>query len=224
MSMSPLPSRPSRLSRLCAVILSNAIVGLARVVTGVRPEWRGCQPTPRQRIYVANHTSHGDFVLIWTVLPIGMRRQTRPVAAADYWGGEGLCGFVGRVVFRAALVERAGNPAKGSPIETLKGVLSTGASLIFFPEGTRNTGNETLLPLKSGIYHLAAAFPGVEIVPVWIDNISRVMPKGEFLPIPLLCKVAFGTPIWLQPGEDKAGFLGRIRDGLLALAPPENAR
>jgi 1-acyl-sn-glycerol-3-phosphate acyltransferase len=211
-------------SRISAALLSNAIIGFARIVTGVRAEWQGCQPEPRQRIYVGNHTSHGDFLLIWAVLPEALRSETRPVAAADYWGGAGLRGFVGRVVFRAALVERAGDRANGSPIETLKRVLESGASLIFFPEGTRNTGEEALLPLKSGIFHLAAACPDVEIVPVWIDNVSRVMPKGEFLPVPLLCKVTFGKPIALLHAEDKTDFLERLRAGLLALAPPETLR
>ena len=57
--------------------------------------------------------------------------------------------------------------------------LDTGASLIVFPEGTRNTTEAKLLPFKSGIYHLASRRPDVEFVPVWIENLHRVMPKGE---------------------------------------------
>ena len=90
------------LARLVAML----IAGLARVLTGVLPIWRGCLPEFRQRIYIANHTSHGDFVLIWTVLPHALRRQTRPVAALDYWGGGGIRGFIGREVFNAVLVDR----------------------------------------------------------------------------------------------------------------------
>ena len=39
----------------------------------------------KQRVYYANHCSHGDFVLIWAALPDALRQHTRPVAGADYW-------------------------------------------------------------------------------------------------------------------------------------------
>jgi 1-acyl-sn-glycerol-3-phosphate acyltransferase len=92
------------------------------------------------------------------------------------------------------------------------------SSLILFPEGTRNMGEEPLLPFKSGLYHLAKARPGIELVPIWIENLNRVMPKGEFVPIPLLCTVTIGAPIMLGAGEDKEVFLDRSRNSLLALA------
>jgi hypothetical protein len=45
----------------------------------------------------------------------------------------------------------------------------------------------------------------------------RILPKGELLPVPLLGRVIFGAPMKLQPGEEKAAFLTRARDHLLAL-------
>ena len=78
---------------------------------------------------------------------------------------------------------------------------------------------ERLLPFKSGLYHLARAHPEAVPVPVWIENLNRVMPKGELVPIPLLCTVTFGPPLPVAAGEDKAGYLGRARAALLALAP-----
>lgn len=209
------------MSGVLATITARLIAGLARVVTGVSAEWRGCRPEPRQRVYFANHSSHGDFVLIWTVLPPELRRLTRPVAAADYWGGAGLRHFFGAEVFRAVLIERNGAQGPGAALAAMAEALKGGSSLIIFPEGTRNTGEEPLLPLHAGIYILAAGFPAVEFVPVWIDNISRVMPKGEFLPIPLLCSVKFGAPIALEPGEHRHAFLARARDALLALKPTD---
>lgn len=208
------------LKKLSARLIAMSVAGFARALTGVLPNWRGCLPEARQRVYFANHTSHGDFVLIWTVLPHELRKRTRPVAALDYWGGTGVRGFIGREVFNAVLVDRHAGAAGQDPVAVVAAALSEGASLIFFPEGTRNTTGEELLPFKSGLYRLAQARPEVEFVPVWIDNISRVMPKGEFFPVPLLCSVTFGAPVEMR-GDDKTAFLARARSALLALKPAE---
>jgi 1-acyl-sn-glycerol-3-phosphate acyltransferase len=207
-------------ARLCAA----AVTAGARLVTGVRGSWQGCLPEPRPRVYFANHRSHGDFLLIWTVLPPAVRRRTRPVAAEDYWGRGGLREFFGRRVFDALLVARDGTRHDDQdPIAPLAAALAAGASLIFFPEGTRNTTTEPLLPFRSGLYRLARACPAAELVPVWIDNLNRVLPKGEFVPVPLLCTVIFGAPIAPEPDEDSRPFRERSRQALLALAPREPA-
>ena len=197
---------------------ATAVAAFARLITGVRGEWRGCAPDPQCRIYFANHRSHADFVLIWTVLPAPLRRLTRPVAGADYWLKSELRKFIGRRVFRAVLIDRSPVTRDTDPIAVMAAALDQRSSLILFPEGTRNTGDEPLLPFKSGLYHLARARPDVELVPIWIENLNRVMPKGEFVPIPLLCTVTIGAPIRLGADEDKSAFLDRSRHSLLALA------
>jgi 1-acyl-sn-glycerol-3-phosphate acyltransferase len=212
------------LARLVARLFAMSVAGLARVLTGVLPNWRGCLPEARQRVYIANHTSHGDFVLIWTVLPHVLRRRTRPVAALDYWGGSGIRGFIGREVFNAVLIDRKAAATGQDALAVVIDAVGDGASLIYFPEGTRNTTDEVMLPFKSGLYRLAKARPDLEIVPAWIDNMARVMPKGEFMPVPLLCSVTFGTPLLLQPDEDKAVFIARARNAVLALKPEERDR
>jgi len=207
------------MAHVLEALAAAAVTGFARIVTGVRGNWRDCAPDPRPRVYFANHNSHGDFVLIWTVLPPALRRLTRPVAGADYWNVSPLRRFFGTRVFRAVLIDRNPTTRQGDPIALMAASLDTGTSLILFPEGTRNTTDERLLPFKSGLFHLAGARPQVELVPVWIENLNRVMPKGEFVPIPLLCTVTFGAPLRLQAGEDKAAFLERARAALLAAAP-----
>ncbi len=203
------------LEDLCASI----VTGLARLITGVRGEWRGCAPAPRTRIYFANHNSHLDFVLIWSVLPRAVRQVTRPVAGADYWLKGGVRRLFGERVFNAVLIDRTAASQDVHPVARMLKALDDGSSLILFPEGTRNLTEARLLPFKSGLYHLGKARPDVELVPVWIENLNRVMPKGEIVPIPLLCTVTFGAPMQVATGEDKGTFLERSRTALLTLAP-----
>lgn len=214
-------SRPAGSMALAARVASTAINGFARIVTGVRGNWQGCLPAPGPRVYFANHASHGDFVLIWTVLPAALRRRTRPVAGADYWEADRVRRFLGRDVFDAVLIERDAARRTRDPIADMVQAIDAGSSLILFPEGTRNLTDAPLLPFKAGLFHLATARPGVEFVPVWIENLNRVLPKGALLPVPLLCTVTFGAPLTLGDGEAKAAFLDRARAGLLALGDQE---
>jgi 1-acyl-sn-glycerol-3-phosphate acyltransferase len=207
------------LSRLAASATATAIVFFARAITAAQAVWAGCGPEPVQRVYFANHTSNGDFVLLWAVLPDLLKRMTRPVAAADYWLASPLRAFVGREVFNAVLIDRRPEARVADPVDQMIEALDKGASLILFPEGKRNTTTEALLSFKSGLYHLARQRPGVDLVPVWIANLNRVMPKGEVIPIPLVCTVTFGAPIHVMEGETKEEFLARAEAGLRALAP-----
>lgn len=200
-------------------LVARAIILFARLLTGMQARWNGCLPAAVQRIYFANHSSHGDFVLIWGCLPPDLRPLTRPVAGADYWNKSGLRRFIGKDVFNALLIDRTRSDPGSDPVALMEQAVRRGDSLILFPEGTRNTTDERLLPFKSGIYHLACVCRDVEFVPVWIDNLNRVMPKGEFVPVPLLCTVTFGKPLTLGAEEAKDDFLARCRAGLLSLAP-----
>jgi 1-acyl-sn-glycerol-3-phosphate acyltransferase len=209
----------STLRNLAARATGQAISTFARFITAPRAIWQGIEPAPRQRIYFANHCSNGDFVLLWTALPAPLRRRTRPVAAADYWLTSPLRTFIGRQVFNAVLIDRRPDGRTEDPVAQMAAALEEGSSLILFPEGQRNTSDLPLLPFKSGIYHLARAHPTVDLVPVWIANLNRVMPKGEIVPVPLICTLLFGDPVHIVEGEDKEAFLARATAALLALRP-----
>lgn len=198
--------------------VASIICGFAQALTGARARWLGCAPLEVQRIYYANHSSHGDFVLVWASLPPALRARTRPVAGADYWLKGRLRRFIGQDVFRAVLINRDASQQSENPVDRMIATLDQGDSLIVFPEGTRNIA-EGLLPFKSGIYHIARQRPAIDLVPVWIANLNRVMPKGEVLPLPLLCTVTFGAPMHITADEAKTDFLARARDALLNLAP-----
>ena len=207
--------------RVAAWATGRAIIFVARLVTAVRAIWKGGEPGGGPRVYFANHSSNGDFVLIWTVLPAPLRRMTRPVAAGDYWLTSAFRAFIGRDVFNAVLIERNPEARTDDPVAQMVAALDAGHSLILFPEGTRNMTDEKLLPFKSGLYHLSRLRPGTDLVPVWIENLNRVMPKGEVVPVPLLCTVTFGPALRIEPDEPKAEFLDRARGTLLALAEAE---
>lgn len=205
------------LRSFAARAVGQAISLFARFMTAPRAIWQGIEPVARQRVYFANHSSNGDFVLLWTVLPPPLRRQTRPVAALDYWLKSPLRAFIGRDVFNAVLIDRRPEARTTDPVAQMVEALDQGSSLILFPEGQRNSSDAVLLPFKSGLYHLAKARPEVDLVPVWIANLNKVMPKGEIIPVPLICTLTFGAALHLSPEEAKDAFLARASTALLAL-------
>lgn len=194
----------------------QSLATIVRLFTGAQARWSGCGPETRQRVYFANHTSNLDFVLLWAALPRHLRSKTRPIAAHDYWTAAPHRQFLAEKIFRAVLIERKNVTRSNNPLKLMLAALDAQESLIIFPEGGRNA--EGLVgEFKSGIYHLAKERPGVQFVPVWIDNLSRVLPKGEILPLPFLCSVTFGEPLGIREAEGKASFLERARTAVLAL-------
>jgi 1-acyl-sn-glycerol-3-phosphate acyltransferase len=200
-----------------ADLMGLLLAFIARLITGAQGHWKGSPPKAEQRIYFANHQSHLDWVLIWAALPRDLRARTRPIAAKDYWTGSTFKHWLTREVFNAVYVNRQRTDDQ-DPLEPLADALQNGDSLVIFPEGTRSNKGDPQ-PFKSGLFHLAEQFGQVPLIPVWIDNVQRVMPKGEVVPVPILCTATFGAPMQLEPGEDKKVFLERARDAVIALRP-----
>jgi 1-acyl-sn-glycerol-3-phosphate acyltransferase len=187
----------------------------ARFLSGASVRWIDSQPDTCQRIYFANHTSHLDVILVWSALPHAVRRLTRPVAAKDYWDRGFLRRHVART-YNALLVDRKEIKVHQSPVDVMLREIGTTHSLILFPEGGSTTG-EVVSEFKSGLYYLSKKRPDLELVPVHIDNMNRVLPRGEFLPVPLLSCITFGPPMWLETGESKVDFLRRAREAVQRL-------
>lgn len=200
---------------MLAKLMSLFLLGLIRVLTGAQARWYGCPPKAEQRIYFANHQSHVDLVMIWAALPQELRSITRPIAARDYWTKTPFKQWITSAVFNAIYVDRA-KTTDQDPLEPLIEALHSGDSIVIFPEGTRGSAEEPQ-PFKAGLYNLAEKFPQVVLVPAWINNVQRVMPKGEVVPVPILCSVTFGAPIRIEAGEERRPFLQRARLAVMAL-------
>jgi 1-acyl-sn-glycerol-3-phosphate acyltransferase len=196
-------------------LMSWFLLGLIRVLTGSQARWYGCPPKAEQRIYFANHQSHADLVLMWAALPRELRSITRPIAARDYWTKTPFREWITTAVFNAIYVVRE-RTADQDPLEPLFEALDQGDSIILFPEGTRGHAEEPAA-FKAGLYNLTQRFPNVVLVPAWINNVQRVMPKGEVVPVPVLCSVTFGAPIQLEAGEERRAFLDRARSAVVSL-------
>jgi 1-acyl-sn-glycerol-3-phosphate acyltransferase len=200
---------------MLAKLMSLFLLGLIRVLTGAQARWYGCPPKAEQRIYFANHQSHADLVMIWAALPQELRGITRPIAAKDYWTQTPFKQWITTAVFNAIYVDRS-KTTDQDPLEPLMEALGNGDSIILFPEGTRGHAEEPQA-FKAGLYNLTTRFPDVVLVPAWINNVQRVMPKGEVVPVPILCSVTFGAPIKLEAGEERRAFLDRARLAVMAL-------
>lgn len=204
-------------------MLRRLFILFVRVLTGASAVWAGCDPAGRRlRIYFANHGSHLDFVTLWAALPKELRAHTRGVAARDYWGASALRRWVAVNIFNALLIRREGITKEDNPVAQMENALRAGDSLIIFPEGTRSKDG-TISPFKPGLYHLALHVPEAELVPVCLQNLNRILPKGHLLPIPLISTVVFGKPVKLEQGEHKKDFMERAKAAVTALCP-ENLR
>jgi 1-acyl-sn-glycerol-3-phosphate acyltransferase len=201
----------------CAGLIAFSV----KLISGARPRWFNCEPVARQRIYFANHSSHLDLVVLWAALPPEIRAATRPVAARDYWTKAAFRRYVATTVFRAVLVERPESNVNSAlagraVLDPLLEAVDNGYSLILFPEGTRGDGCE-MRRFRAGLYYLLHLRPGLEGIPVYLENLNRVLPKGAVLPAPVISRVTFGPPLRPNDGEDKEAFLGRARDAVLNL-------
>ena len=190
-------------------ITSTLLAMTARILSGASVRWIDSQPDTCQRVYFANHTSHLDAIVLWSTLPHAVRALTRPVGAKDYWEKGVVRRYMART-FNALLIDRTDIKVHQSPVDLMLREIGDRYSLIVFPEGSRNTESE-IQEFKSGLYYLAKKRPDLEMMPVHIDNLNRVLPRGEFLPVPLLSLVTFGAPMWLEAGEAKTDFLHRAR-------------
>lgn len=197
-------------------VLRELLCGTVRFLVGAYPSG-DMPPAHRQTLYFANHTSHLDTLVILAALKLRARSRVRPVAARDYWCKTARRRWVAEWILNVVFIDRQ-RSNDGDPLQPVRQALEEGASLIFFPEGTRG---DQALPgsFKSGLFRLAQDFPALSLAPVYLENLHRILPKGALLPLPLINKVHFGPVLARVDDETKEEFLERAHRAVSQLAP-----
>ncbi|MBL7215083.1 MAG: 1-acyl-sn-glycerol-3-phosphate acyltransferase [Phycisphaerae bacterium] len=200
-------------------LLAKIILYLCRLVSGVQVEIRDVDLFSGTVIFYANHSSHLDAMVILSLLPEERRKKTFIVGSKKYWQANAIRRYISNSVFRTVMIDRAGESNTSgafAALSEMSKVLEQDCSIIIFPEGTRSSEG-TISDFKRGIYHIAKKNSDIKLVPVYLENMNRIMPKGELIIIPLLGRVVFGKSITLLEGEDKEAFLARARNELVDL-------
>ena len=196
--------------------ISTLLISILRLLLGASARFESTPDLSGQRIYFANHTSHIDTLAIMAALPKEARLNTKPLAAADYWGKNRFLRYIATRGLNSMLIDR--QPKDGEdPLEPVLQAMAQGCSVIIFPEGTRRF---QALPgeFKSGLYRLHKAFPQARLVPIYLDNLYRSMPKGKHVPLPIICTIRIGDPLAVVENEEKGDFLNRAREAVVRLA------
>ena len=182
-------------------------------------------PTSGAFMLASNHASHADTAVIFSALPRALRKRVVAAAAQEYFFDNGFRQFISRVLFNTIPVPRK-ITTSADPLRHVVRALREGYGVVLYPEGTRSRTGE-LGPFRSGIGRLAAEFPDVPIIPVWLEGTARVLPtKGLPIPRPVKVKVQFGEPLkneqaWLTNKRTWKVVSNRVRDAVIRLRSRE---
>lgn len=193
------------------------------VLLYVRPQVDGRQNIPREGAFalVANHSSHADTAVIYASLPRRVRSRVVAAAAEDYFFRGGPLQISSRILFNAVPVSREARRGGPDPLRHIVRALREGYGVLYYPEGTRSSDG-SVGQFRAGIGRMVAEFPGLPVVPVWIEGATRVMPKGKTVPRPRRMKVRFGEPLHLQAHPRYRATwqtaADQVRDAVIALS------
>jgi len=184
---------------------------LLRVVCNIKVEFRGVDKIPKGPLIVASkHQSMWETISLLHFFEAPFFALKRELMFIPLFG---LFLIKTRMI---AIDRRAGGRALIVMARRARQEVLQGRQFVIFPEGTRSPTGETGT-FKSGLYYLARERNDVELVPVFMENLNRILPKGSILPVPLLGGVTIGAPIRLDADEEKSDFLARARGAVLSL-------
>jgi 1-acyl-sn-glycerol-3-phosphate acyltransferase len=184
---------------------------------------RGLENVPKKGpfVLVANHSSHLDTVCLLSLFPLRRLREIRPVAAADYFDRNRIVSAFSRTLFNILPIPRKDFTEENHPVRRMRDAIDQGYSLIVFPEGTRGSGEE-LGKFRTGVARAVEGERSVAVVPAYLVNMGRSLPKGEWFPIPFFCEVRIGRPMLLE-GKDYQEKVAAVEAAVRRLAAGEPA-
>jgi len=213
---SPAITPRMRLRDLAQILFFALLVRpLMAVFIGRRAQGRQWLSGPGPFVLLANHSSHLDTVSLLSLFPLRRLREIQPVAAADYFERNRLVAWFSHTFFNILPIARRRITPENKPIQRMLAQLRAGKSLIIYPEGTRGSGEE-IGPFRPGIAHLLEQAPRLPVIPVYLVNHGRCLPKGEWLPVPFFCEIRIGPP-QVFSGRNRREKLERLRSAILSL-------
>jgi 1-acyl-sn-glycerol-3-phosphate acyltransferase len=198
------------------VVFALAIKPFMALFIGLRVRGRKHLAGSEPFILIANHSSHLDTISLLSLFPLSRLRRIRPVAAADYFERNRFVSLLTKTLFNILPIARKNITTENNPLRRMRQAIESGQSLIIFPEGTRGSGKQ-IGEFKSGVAHLIAKLPGVAVVPAYLVNMGRSLPKGEFIPVPFFCEIRIGVPRIFE--GDRQEIIKALEAAVLELVP-----
>lgn len=185
------------------------------IVLGLNVRHRERLPKKGPALFVVNHNSHMDTMVLMSLLPAKMLSKTRPVAAWDYFMRNRILSWFAVNIVGILPIKRQRLKGESNPLEPCIEALGRNEVLIFYPEGSRGEP-EQMTSFKSGITKLVAECPDVPVIPIFIHGAGKALPKGEALLVPFFCDVFIGNKLtW---GGNRKEFMRTLEEEMTTLS------
>ena len=179
-----------------------------------RPKVRGLRHVPAKGplIIASNHLSFSDSIFMPMVVP----RKVTFLAKSEYFTSPGPKGLLKKLTFIAlgqVPVDRSGGRRSEAALITGLKVLSDGACLGIYPEGTRSPDGR-LYKARTGIARLAIE-SGAPVIPVAMFDTDKIQPTGQVIPNVKRVGMSFGEPMYFEGDPTDLEHLRIVADKIM---------
>jgi 1-acyl-sn-glycerol-3-phosphate acyltransferase len=151
-------------------------------------------------VIIGNHSSHLDAVVLYEALPERLKWRIAFGGAADRWFLKGVTerkktGWYNSLAMNSFPIKRGGG---ASSLDYAKWLLDKKWSVMIFPEGTRSSTGK-MGKFRYGVATLALE-KNVPVIPIYMEGLAKIRPKGSQAITPGPVRVKIGAPIHFPPG------------------------